>query len=53
MADNFEQAIISREKDKIKSDFTFIGIKESNLEKYEKIKNELLLCEICFRIIPI
>ena len=41
MADNFEQAIISREKDKIKSDFTFIGIKESNLEKYEKIKNEL------------
>ena len=39
MADNFEQAIISREKDKIKSDFTFIGIKESNLEN-TKIKNE-------------
>ena len=41
MADNFEQAIKARERDNIKSEFTFIGIKESNLEKYEKIKNEL------------
>ncbi len=41
MADNFDQAIKSRNKENIKSEFTFIGIKESNLEKYEKIKNEL------------
>ena len=41
MADNFEQAIKARNKEQIKSEFTFIGIKESNLEKYEKIKNEL------------
>ena len=41
MADNCEQAIKARNKENIKSEFTFIGIKESNLEKYEKIKNEL------------
>ena len=41
MADNFEQAINMRNRENIKSDFTFIGMKESNLEKYEKIKNEL------------
>tara|TARA_B100000963_G_C22412379_1_gene573809 strand:- start:178 stop:777 length:600 start_codon:yes stop_codon:yes gene_type:complete len=41
MADNFDQAIDARNKEKIKSEFTFIGIKESNVEKYEKIKNEL------------
>ena len=41
MASNFEQAIKARNKENIKSEFTFIGIKESNVEKYEKIKNEL------------
>ncbi len=41
MFDNFEQAINERNKQNIKSEFTFIGIKESNVEKYEKIKNEL------------
>ena len=41
MADNFEQAIKARNKENIKSEFTFIGIKESSVEKYEKIKNEL------------
>ena len=41
MADNFDQAIQLRNKQNIKSEFTFIGMKESNLEKYEKIKNEL------------
>ena len=41
MSDNFEQAIQARVKEQIKSEFTFIGIKNSNLEKYEKIKNEL------------
>ena len=41
MASNFKQAIDVRNKENIKSEFTFIGIKESNLEKYEKIKNEL------------
>ena len=41
MADNFEQAIRAREKESITSEFTFIGMKELNVEKYEKIKNEL------------
>ena len=41
MADNFQQAIDDRNKQNIKSEFTFIGIKQSSVEKYEKIKNEL------------
>ena len=41
MATNFEQAIQSRNKENIKSEFTFIGVKESSVEKYEKIRNEL------------
>ena len=41
MSLNFEEAIESRNKQNIKSEFTFIGVKESNVEKYEKIKNEL------------
>ena len=41
MSANFEHAIKERNKNMIKSDFTFIGIKESNLEKYERIKNEV------------
>ena len=41
MITNFEQAIQARNKDKIKSEFTFIGVKESSVEKYEKIRNEL------------
>ena len=41
MATNFEQAIEARKKEKLTSDFTFIGIKASNVEKYEKIKNDL------------
>ncbi len=41
MATNFEQAIQTRNKENIKSDFTFIGVKQSSIEKYERIKNEL------------
>ena len=41
MASNFELAIKARNKENIKSEFTFIGVKESSVEKYEKIKNEL------------
>tara|TARA_B100001250_G_scaffold14792_1_gene12923 strand:- start:1404 stop:2024 length:621 start_codon:yes stop_codon:yes gene_type:complete len=41
MATNFDQAIKARNKENIKSDFTFIGVKESRVEKYEKIRNEL------------
>jgi len=41
MSTNFEQAIQTRNKENIKSEFTFIGVKESSLEKYERIKNEL------------
>ena len=38
---NFSEAIKSRNKENIKSEFTFIGIKESSVEKYEKIKDNL------------
>ena len=41
MSTNFNEAIDTRNKEKIKSEFTFIGIKESNLENYIKIKNDL------------
>ena len=41
MATNFDQAIKARNQDNIKSEFTFIGVKESSVEKYEKIRNEL------------
>ena len=41
MASNFEEAINVRNKDNIKSEFTFIGVKESSVEKYEKVKNNL------------
>ena len=43
MATNFEQAIETREKENVKSEFTFIGIKKSDIEKYERIKNELFV----------
>jgi len=41
MYNNFSGAIHARDKDKIKSEFTFIGIKESTVEKYEKVKDDL------------
>ena len=41
MFSNFSEAIKARNKENIKSEFTFIGVKESSLEKYEKIKDEL------------
>ena len=41
MNSNFSDAIDTRNSEKIKSEFTFIGIKESSLEKYEKIKDDL------------
>ena len=41
MFSNFSDAIKARNKDNIKSEFTFVGVKESSLEKYEKIRNEL------------
>jgi len=48
---NFEQAIDNRNKENIKSELTFIGFKESKVEKFEKIKNEFfstvkIVCEI-------
>ena len=48
---NFDQAIDHRTKENIKSELTFIGVKNSNIEKFEKIKNELvatvkIICEI-------
>ena len=41
MFSNFSDAIKSRKKENIKSEFTFIGVKESSVEKYEKIKDDL------------
>ena len=41
MFSNFSDAIKLRNKENIKSDFTFIGVKESSVEKYEKIKDNL------------
>ena len=48
---NFEQAINHRNKENVKSELTFIGVKESNVEKFEKINNEFIatvkiICEI-------
>tara|TARA_B100001093_G_C26505183_1_gene875057 strand:+ start:19 stop:636 length:618 start_codon:yes stop_codon:yes gene_type:complete len=41
MNKNFTGAIEARHKEHIKSEFTFIGIKESSVEKYEKIRDDL------------
>ena len=41
MNENFSSAIEARNKENIKSEFTFIGIKESSVEKYEKVKDNL------------
>ena len=41
MFTNFSDAIKSRNKEGIKSEFTFVGVKESSVEKYEKIKDNL------------
>ena len=38
---NFEEAIKERDKENIKSELTFIGIKESKLQKFEEVKSEL------------
>jgi len=48
---NFEQAIDHRNKEEIKSELTFVGVKKSNVEKFEKINNEFvatvkIICEI-------
>ena len=41
MFSNFSEAIKSRNKEGIQSEFTFVGVKESSVEKYEKIKDNL------------
>ena len=41
MFSNFSEAIKSRNKEGINSEFTFIGVKESSVEKYERIKDNL------------
>ena len=41
MNNNFSGAIEARNAEKIKSEFTFIGIKESTVEKYEKVKDDI------------
>ena len=41
MYTNFNEAIELRNNEKIKSEFTFIGVKKSSLENYVKIKNDL------------
>ena len=42
MNNNFSGAIDARNKEKINSEFTFIGMKESSVEKYEKIKTSVV-----------
>ena len=41
MSNNFKSAIDARNKENMKSEFTFIGVKESSVEKYEKVKDDL------------
>ena len=41
MATNFNQAISERNDKGIKSELTFIGIKEANVEKYEKVQDNI------------
>jgi len=41
MNSNFTGAITARNNDKIKSEFTFIGMKESSVEEYEKVKDDI------------
>ena len=41
MNESFSGAIDARNKDKIKSEFTFIGMKEMSVEKYDKVKDDL------------
>ena len=41
MNSSFSGAIETRSNEKIKSEFTFIGMKESSVEKYEKIKDDI------------
>ena len=48
---NFEQAINHRNQENIKSELTFVGVKNSSVEKFEKINNEFeatvkIICEI-------
>ena len=41
MSNNFAGAIDARNKEGLKSEFTFIGVKESSLEKYGKVRDDL------------
>jgi len=41
MSNSFSGAIEARNNDKIKSEFTFIGMKDSSVEKYEKVKDDI------------
>ena len=41
MFSNFSDAIKSRNKEGIKSEFTFVGVKESSVDEYEKVKDNL------------
>ena len=41
MSNNFDRAISERENKGIKSELTFIGMKKSSLEKYEKSQNNI------------
>ena len=41
MNSNFSGAIDARNREQIKSEFTFIGMKESSVEKYEKVKDDV------------
>ena len=41
MNSNFSGAIVARNNEKIKSEFTFVSMKESSVEKYAKVKDDI------------
>jgi len=41
MFSNFSEAIKVRDKENIKSEFTFIGVKDSSVENYDKVNDDL------------
>ena len=52
MFSNFS-TIKTRNKENIKSEFTFIGVKESSVEKYEKIKETLSIVKFVAEVISV
>ena len=52
MSNNFDRAISERENKGIKSELTFIGMKKSSLEKYEKSQNNIFADQELNLVLP-